>query len=68
VSTLEVHAENGFSSDVPSQAAVETGLLVYEIDERALPEADGGPFRLFVPGAYDRRANVKSVARTVVAP
>ncbi len=58
------HAEDGkYSACLTLQQAREHGVLVYELDGEALPDANGGPFRLVTPGLGDLCANVKGVAR-----
>ncbi len=58
------HAADGkYSACLTLQQAKEYGVLVYELDGAALPEAKGGPFRLVTPGLGDLCANVKGVAR-----
>ncbi|MBX3329210.1 MAG: 2-dehydropantoate 2-reductase [Nitrospira sp.] len=61
------HASDGmYSACLTLEQAREHGVLVYELDGAALPEAKGGPFRLITPGLGDLCANVKSVARIEV--
>jgi 2-dehydropantoate 2-reductase len=58
------HASDGtYSACLTLQQAREHGVLMYELDGAALPEAKGGPFRLVTPGLGDLCANVKGVAR-----
>ena len=58
------HATDGkYSACLMLQQAREYGILVYELDGGALPEAKGGPFRLVTPGLGDLCANVKGVGR-----
>ena len=58
------HAADGkYSACLTLQQAKEYGILVYELDGAALPEAKGGPFRLVTPGLGDLCANVKGVGR-----
>ncbi len=58
------HAADGkYSACLTLQQAKEYGILVYELDGGALPEANGGPFRLVTPGLGDLCANVKGVGR-----
>ena len=56
-------ADEKYSACLTLQQAKEYGVLVYELDGTALPEAKGGPFRLVTPGLGDLCANVKCVAR-----
>lgn len=59
-----VHAADGtYSACLTLQQAKEFGVLVYELQGTALPDAKGGPFRLVTPGLGDLCANVKGVAR-----
>ncbi len=61
------HAADGkYSACLTLQQAKEYGVLVYELAGSALPEANGGPFRLVTPGLGDLCANVKQVARIEV--
>jgi 2-dehydropantoate 2-reductase len=61
------HASDGnYSACLTLQQAREYGVLVYELDGAALPDAKGGPFRLVTPGLGDMCANVKGVARIEV--
>jgi 2-dehydropantoate 2-reductase len=61
------HAADGtYSACLALQQAKEYGILVYELDGAALPEAKGGPFRLVAPGLGDLCANVKGVGRIEV--
>ncbi|MBX3301793.1 MAG: 2-dehydropantoate 2-reductase [Nitrospira sp.] len=61
------HAWDGkYSACLTLQQAKEYGVLVYELAGSALPEANGGPFRLVTPGLGDLCANVKQVARIEV--
>ena len=55
-----------YSACLTLQQAKEYGVLVYELAGSALPEANGGPFRLVTPGLGDLCANVKQVARIEV--
>jgi 2-dehydropantoate 2-reductase len=58
------HATDGkYSACLTLPQAKEYGILVYELDGAALPEAKGGPFRLVTPGLGDLCANVKGVGR-----
>ena len=61
------HASDGkYSACLTLQQAKEFGVLVYELHGAALPETNGGPFRLVTPGLGDLCANVKGVARIEV--
>jgi 2-dehydropantoate 2-reductase len=61
---VAVHALDGkYSACLTLQQAKEFGVLIYELNGAALPEAKGGPFRLVTPGLGDLCANVKGVAR-----
>jgi 2-dehydropantoate 2-reductase len=61
------HASDGsYSACLTLQQAREFGILVYELDGVALPDAKGGPFRLVTPGLGDLCANVKGVSRIEV--
>ena len=55
-------ADGSFTSSVGLDEA-RGGLLLYARDGAPLPEEQGGPFRLLIPGGSDRCANVKGVAR-----
>jgi 2-dehydropantoate 2-reductase len=56
-------SDDKYAACLTLQQAREFGILVYELDGAALPEAKGGPFRLVTPGLGDLCANVKGVAR-----
>lgn len=61
------HSMDGkYSACLTLQQAKEHGILLYELDGAALPDAKGGPFRLVTPGLGDLCANVKGVARIEV--
>jgi len=61
---VSFHASDGkYSACVTLQQAREHGVLIYELEGMALPEAKGGPFRLVTPGLGDLCANVKGVGR-----
>jgi 2-dehydropantoate 2-reductase len=67
VDHVTFHASDGkYAACLTLQQAREYGVLVYELDGAALPEAKGGPFRLVTPGLGDLCANVKGVARIEV--
>ncbi|MFO0776253.1 MAG: 2-dehydropantoate 2-reductase [Nitrospira sp.] len=58
------HASDGkYSACLTLQQAKEYGVLVYELRGVALPDTNGGPFRLVTPGLGDLCANVKGVTR-----
>lgn len=58
------HAQdNQFAVSLPLAQARDYGILIYELDGAALPDRNGGPFRLVTPGLGDLCANVKGVAR-----
>ncbi|BFU91708.1 MAG: hypothetical protein NTAFB01_28950 [Nitrospira sp.] len=62
------HASDGkYSACLTLEQAREHGVLVYELDGAALPDAKGGPFRLITPGLDDLCANVKNVARIEIS-
>jgi 2-dehydropantoate 2-reductase len=64
---VTVHSGDGnYSACLTLEQAKAFGVLVYELDEAALPDAKGGPFRLVTPGLGDLCANVKGVARIEV--
>ena len=52
----------GFGTSLPVAQAGEA-LLVYSLHGRPLPAAQGGPFRLLIPGGDDGCANIKDVGR-----
>lgn len=61
------HSSDGkYSACLTLQQAREYGVLLYELDGAALPNANGGPYRLVTPGLGDLCANVKGVARIEV--
>ncbi len=58
------HAQDGqFSASLTVKQAMDFGILVYQIDDKPMPEHKGGPFRLIAPGLGDLCANVKGVNR-----
>ncbi|MBS0166783.1 MAG: 2-dehydropantoate 2-reductase [Nitrospira sp.] len=58
------HASDGkYSACLTLQQAKEFGVLLYELRGAALPDTNGGPFRLVTPGLGDLCANVKGVTR-----
>jgi G3E family GTPase len=63
--TVVVTARDGFVSAPAPLEALAGGVLVYALGDGPLPAAQGGPFRVLVPGAVGC-ANVKAVARLVV--
>ena len=61
------HASDGsYSACLTLEQAKDYGILIYELDGAALPDAKGGPFRLVTPGLGDLCANVKGVGRIEV--
>ncbi|HTL61869.1 MAG TPA: 2-dehydropantoate 2-reductase [Nitrospira sp.] len=61
------HSKDGrYAATLTLAQAKEFGLLLYELDGDALPEAKGGPYRLITPGLGDLCANVKGVHRIEV--
>lgn len=71
---LTLHGSaDGFSAEVPLEAAAEVGLLIYAIDDAPLTPAAGGPIRFWIPNAaecetaeLDACANVKFLDRIEV--
>ena len=71
---LTLHGSaDGFSADIPLEAASEVGLLIYAIDDAPLSSEAGGPIRFWVPNAaecktaeLDACANVKFLDRIEV--
>jgi 2-dehydropantoate 2-reductase len=58
------HSGDGqFAASLSLAQAMEHGILIYQLDGKALPEARGGPFRLVTPGMGDLCAHVKGVTR-----
>lgn len=53
----------GFSVSVPIGEVLESAVLVYELDGRALDASKGGPFRLLACGHPDECVSVKAVER-----
>jgi 2-dehydropantoate 2-reductase len=64
VDHVTVHSGDGrFAASLSLAQAKDHGILIYELNGEALPEARGGPFRLVTPGLGDLCANVKNVVR-----
>lgn len=65
-----VVAADGFASEPVAVDVLAQGLLLHSLDAAALPERQGGPFRLLippgVPDAPSSCANVKAVTRIVL--
>jgi hypothetical protein len=65
-----VVAGDGFASEPVPLAVLRDGVLVHSLDGAALPEKQGGPFRLLIPEDASPTpvscANVKGVAKIVV--
>ena len=66
--TLE-STDGKFSASVPLEA-VQEGIVAYRLNNEALPEKKGGPYRFFIPnvsechvGEVDACANVKFLGR-----
>ncbi len=66
--TLE-STDGKFSASVPLEA-VQEGIIAYRLNDAALPEKKGGPYRFFIPnvaechvGEVDACANVKFLGR-----
>ncbi len=66
--TLE-STDGKFSASVPLEA-VQEGIIAYRLNDTALPENKGGPYRFFIPnvsechvGEVDACANVKFLGR-----
>jgi 2-dehydropantoate 2-reductase len=58
------HSGDGqFAASLSLAQAMEHGILIYQLDGKALPEARGGPFRLVTPGMGDLCAHLKGVTR-----
>ncbi|MER3424213.1 MAG: hypothetical protein C4293_14325 [Nitrospiraceae bacterium] len=53
--------DDRFAASLTLSQAREYGILVYDLDGAALPDHNGGPFRLVTPGLGDLCANVKGV-------
>jgi G3E family GTPase len=65
-------AADGFASEPVPLAVLREGFLIHTLDDEALPDGKGGPFRLMIPesvaGAPPGCVNVKGVTRIVVKP
>jgi G3E family GTPase len=65
-------ASDGFASEPVPIEVLREGFLIHTLDDEALPEGKGGPFRLMIPESVDGAppgcANVKGVTRIVFKP
>ena len=65
-----VVAGDGFAAEPVAVSVLRAGVLVHTLDGQPLPEKQGGPFRLLIPGDASSEpvacANVKGVAKIVV--
>lgn len=64
-----VVASDGFATPPVPIEALSTGLLVHSLEDAPLPDSQGGPFRLLIPGDAGPGgpcANVKGVVRIVL--
>jgi enoyl-CoA hydratase len=59
---VQVSTADGVFSASEALGVMERALIVYGKDGRPLPADQGGPFRLLIPDAADKCANVKGVA------
>lgn len=59
--TLE-SGDGAFAASL-TRAEAEGAIVVHADGPRPFSDADGGPFRLYIPGATDRCGNVKHLAR-----
>jgi hypothetical protein len=60
-------ARDGYASAPTELAELRDGVLVHSLGDGPLPDEQGGPFRLLVPGDVSC-ANVKGVVRLAVRP
>lgn len=56
-------AADGMIAEPVPRAELADALLVYALEGEALPEKQGGPFRVLVPAGASRCANVKALNR-----
>lgn len=63
--TLE-STDGGFAATL-TRDEVAGAVLVHAEGDRPFGEQDGGPFRLYIPGASDRCGNVKHLGRVAFA-
>ncbi len=56
-------ASDGMIAEPVARGELGDALLVYALDGGPLPEKQGGPFRVLVPGGASRCANVKGLSR-----
>ena len=61
--SVVVVARDGLTTPPTSVSALNDAVLVHSLGDDPLPDAQGGPFRLLVPGGTDACANVKGVVR-----
>jgi G3E family GTPase len=60
---LVVVARDGFTTPPTPLDTLSDALVVHSLGDSALPDAQGGPFRLLVPGGAGPCANIKAVVR-----
>jgi DMSO/TMAO reductase YedYZ molybdopterin-dependent catalytic subunit len=64
---VSVRSQDGRFEASQPLASMMTAVVVYGLGDGPLPDEQGGPFRLLIPGTQDPCANVKQVGRVEVA-
>lgn len=59
-------ARDGYTTPPVPLSELSDALLVHSLGDAPLPDAQGGPFRLLIPGSASPCANVKGVVRIAV--
>lgn len=60
-------SQGGFAVSVPIGEVLDSAVVVYELDGRALDASQGGPFRLLACGHPDECVSVKALERLTFA-
>jgi DMSO/TMAO reductase YedYZ molybdopterin-dependent catalytic subunit len=70
---LTLEAEAGYAASIPVEAVREQAIIIFAVDDGAVPREEGGPFRFLIPDVaacqtaeVDACANVKHLERLVL--